>query len=86
MLGLVFTRIEEDSERKELRDLEAPQLGRRGRPQDELQVGGQGGGSGDVEQDCLSEAIGKVEEERQMEGVFEVEGTGRVGFLVYRVD
>ncbi len=35
---------------------------------------------------CLKEAVKMVKETRQMEGVLEVQGTGRVGFLVYRVD
>lgn len=35
---------------------------------------------------CLWEAVKNVVENRQMEGVLEVKGRGRVGFLVYRVD
>ncbi len=35
---------------------------------------------------CLKEAVKMVEETKQMEGVLEVEGKSRVGFLVYRVD
>lgn len=35
---------------------------------------------------CLKEAARMVEEKRMMEGVLEVTGRGRVGFLVYRVD
>lgn len=35
---------------------------------------------------CLTEAVRMVEERRMMEGVLEVTGSGRVGFLVYRVD
>lgn len=36
---------------------------------------------------CIEEAIRKVEEERVMEGVLELDGRGgTVGFLVYRVD
>ena len=35
---------------------------------------------------CLKDAVKIVEEKKQMEGVLEVQGKGRVGFLVYRVD
>lgn len=40
----------------------------------------------ETDKECLDEAIRKVEGYRQMEGVLEVEGRGRMSFLVFRVD
>lgn len=35
---------------------------------------------------CLEQAVKKVEEARQIEGVLDIEGKGKMGFLVYTVD
>lgn len=35
---------------------------------------------------CVDEALESVESGRQMEGVLDIEGKGKVGFLVYRLD
>jgi len=35
---------------------------------------------------CVKKAVDEVEEKRLMEGVMDVEGGGKVSFLVYRVD
>ncbi len=40
----------------------------------------------DNEEVCLEYAMKSVEMNRQMEGVLEFEGRGKVGFLVYRQD
>ena len=71
MLGLVYTAAEPAAAEKELRDLEV--LGEKERKEVE-------------DRQCLWEAVKSVVDNRQMEGVLEVKGRGRVGFLVYRVD
>lgn len=38
------------------------------------------------ERTCLEEAVRAVESERLVEGVLEMDGRGKVGFLVYRTD
>jgi len=43
-------------------------------------------GEGEQRSACVKKAVDEVEEKRLMEGVMEVEGGGRVSFLVYRVD
>lgn len=75
MLGLVYTVPESRAGQKELRGL----------------VGGERSGLGEgdkqrQEQMCLDSAMREVEMRRQMEGVLEMDGKGKVGFLVYRVD
>lgn len=38
------------------------------------------------ERACLEKAVKAVESERLVEGVLEMDGRGKVGFLVYRTD
>ncbi|KAK0116724.1 hypothetical protein ONS96_012575 [Cadophora gregata f. sp. sojae] len=80
VLGLVFSTGEQDASYKELRSL----------PESAQEVRKRGAVNGEGEQErrsCIEEAVRKVEEERVMEGVLELDGRGgTVGFLVYRVD
>jgi len=71
VLGLVYTVSEPTVREKELRDLKEAEVEREKEEKDFS---------------CLKEAARMVEEKRMMEGVLEVTGRGRVGFLVYRVD
>jgi hypothetical protein len=71
ILGLVYTVSEPTAREKELRDLNEVKMETEKEEKDLL---------------CLKEAVRLVEERRMMEGVLEVTGKGRVGFLVYRVD
>jgi hypothetical protein len=79
VLGLVYTIPERPAGQKELRGLNGGSV-----------IGGLGGESRRMkerdEQKCLDDAMKSVETGRQMEGVLEMEGKGKVGFLVYRVD
>lgn len=40
----------------------------------------------DLRTECVARAAEEVEKMRLMEGIMDVEGSGRVSFLVYRVD
>lgn len=75
MLGLVYTVPENRAGQKELRGLVGGERGRLGEGERQRQ-----------EQTCLDSAMREVELRRQMEGVLEIDGKGKVGFLVYRVD
>ena len=89
ILGLVFSPPQGSAADKELRSLshrKAWKGKRKGKGK-----GGKVGekeiqGTKEVEENCLAQAIKHVGEARQMEGVFDIEGKGSVGFLVYRVD
>jgi hypothetical protein len=76
VLGLVYTVPKNRSGSKELRGLRAGGVG----------LGGESRGKEEEEETCLESAMRSVEMKRQMEGVLEMEGKGKVGFLVYRVD
>jgi hypothetical protein len=52
----------------------------------DLRVKRDGEREGEQRSACVRKAVDEVEEKRLMEGVMEVEGGGRVSFLVYRVD
>ena len=91
VLGLVFSPPENSAGDKELRSL-SHRKARKGKGKGKGKVKGKKvaekatQGIMDDEGNCLAQAIKHVEEARQMEGVFEIEGKGSVGFLVYRVD
>jgi hypothetical protein len=87
VLGLVFSPPENSAADKELRSLSHRKARKgkgkgRGKKVGEKETQGTMGDEGN----CLAQAIKHVEEARQMEGVFDIEGKGSVGFLVYRVD
>jgi len=73
VLGLVYTVSEPTAGEKELRDLKEVEVEKENEKEEKDLL-------------CLTEAVRMVEERRLMEGVLEVTGKGRVGFLVYRVD
>jgi hypothetical protein len=45
-----------------------------------------GDGSREGERRCVEQAVRNVEVGKQVEGVLDIEGRGKMGFLVYRVD
>ncbi|KAL5324442.1 hypothetical protein ACEPPN_008988 [Leptodophora sp. 'Broadleaf-Isolate-01'] len=83
ILGLVFSTGKPDASYKELRSLTTNPSS------SEMRKRTTSGGTNGERRSwtCIEEAIRKVEEERVMEGVLELDGRGgTVGFLVYRVD
>lgn len=77
MLGLVYTVPEAGAADKELRSLDGSGNG---------EVWGREMGREEGDRRCLAEAVSQVEKERLMEGVLQVQGRWRVGFLVYTLD
>lgn len=52
----------------------------------ELRGVGEAEGSREGERRCVEQAVRNVEVGKQVEGVLDIEGRGKMGFLVYRVD
>lgn len=77
VLGLVYTVPEAGAADKELRSLDGSGNG---------EVWGREMGREEGDRRCLAEAVSQVEKERLMEGVLQVQGRWRVGFLVYTLD
>ncbi|KUJ11929.1 uncharacterized protein LY89DRAFT_673735 [Mollisia scopiformis] len=77
VLGLVFTAPENEVGNLELRDLSSNKMAEE--LVGEMQEEGE-------ERKCVQDAVRRVEGERQVEGVLEMSGRGKMGFLVYRVD
>jgi hypothetical protein len=76
-LGLVYTVPEAGAAGKELRSLDGSGNG---------EVWGREMGREEGDRRCLAQAVSQVEKERLMEGVLQVQGRWRVGFLVYMLD
>lgn len=80
VVGLVFTAPESaPAEGHELRSLPLKDEGRVGMKEELV-------GEADVGRKCVEEAIKNVESARQVEGVLEMSGRGKFGYLVYRTD
>lgn len=71
MLGLVFTVPDSNA----VGNLELRGLGQ-----------GKEAESREGERRCVEQAVRNVEVGKQVEGVLDIEGRGKMGFLVYRVD
>jgi hypothetical protein len=75
VLGLVYTVSEPATAEKELRSWDGKN-----------EVWGREMRREEGDKKCLEEAVDQVEEGRMMEGVLQVGGRWRIGFLVYMVD